>query len=237
VSTRALVIAHRGASAYKPENTLPAYQLAIDMRADMIEIDLHTTKDAAVVVAHDAELDRLGGVGEIGEVDLSVLRGFDAGDGEAVPTLDEVLDRFGAAIPFNLELKRGGERSYPGMEAAVARAVRSRGILEPTLFSSFYDPVLARLREAEPTARIALLISRRYPVDVLERAAALGAEAINPEDALVTEAFVDEARSAGLAVNVFTVDDPRRMEELLGWGVDGIFTNVPDRMRALVDAR
>ncbi len=235
MSVRPLVIAHRGASAYRPENTFPAYELAIEMRADMIEIDLHTTRDDAVVVAHDAELERLGGEGEIADVELSVLQRFDAGAGERVPTLDAVLDRFGAAIPFNLELKRGVERSYRGMEAAAAAAVRARGLLEPTLFSSFYDPVLARLRDAEAAARIALLVSRRYPADMIQRARALAAEAINPEDPLVTRDLIGAAHDAGLAVYVFTVDDPARMEQLLGWGADGLFTNRPDVMRELVD--
>ncbi len=114
--------------------------------------------------------------------------------------------------------------------------MRARGIAGRTLFSSFYDPVLARLREAAPEARIGLLISRRYPVRIVERARALGAEAIHPEAPLVDAALVDAAHEAGLAVYVFTVDDPPEMRRLLSLGVDGLFTNHPDRMRALVDA-
>ena len=104
---RPLVIAHRGASGQLAENTLPAYELAIEQRADMIEIDLHRTRDGATVIAHDEELSGLGGKGEIAAATLAEVRALDAGGGERVPTLDEVLDRFGERIPFNLELKRG----------------------------------------------------------------------------------------------------------------------------------
>lgn len=234
--SRPLVIAHRGASAYRPENTCAAYELAIEQHADMIEIDLHTTRDGVVVVAHDAELDRIGGRGEIGDVALPTLRQLDAGGGEPVPTLDEVLDRFGPRIPFNLELKQGGAGPYAGMPARTLAAVEGRGLLAETLFSSFYDPVLRALRDESREARIALLISRRAPARWLERARALGAEAINPELPLVDRALVETAHAAGLAVYVFTVDPESEMERLLALGVDGLFTNVPDRMRRLVGA-
>jgi len=231
------VIAHRGASAHRPENTMDAFALAIEQRADMIETDLHRTRDGAVVITHDEELAGLGGAGEIADATLDQIRALDAGGGARVPTLDEMLDAFGAKIDWNLELKKGTRAEYEGLEAIAIEAVRTRGIAGRTLFSSFYDPVLARLRALAPEARIALLISRKYPVRVVERAQALGAEAINPEAAIVDEALVRAAHGAGLAVYVFTVDDAAEMRRLLGMGVDGLFTNHPDRMRALVDGR
>jgi glycerophosphoryl diester phosphodiesterase len=234
VNSKPLVIAHRGASAYRPENTPSAYALAIEQRADMIEIDLHRTHDGALVVTHDAELAGLGGEGEIADASLAEVRALDAGDGQRVPTLDEVLDRFGSAIPFNLEIKRGVAAEYPELEQLALDAVSGRGLLAGTLFSSFYDPVLARLRAIAPPARIALLVSRRYPVDIVARARAVGAEAVNPEAPLVTRQLVDDLHAAGLAVYPFTVDAPERMAELLEWGVDGLFTNLPDRMRTML---
>lgn len=231
-----LVIAHRGASAQRPENTLPAFELAVSMRADMIETDLHRTRDGAVVITHDEELAGLGGRGEIADATLAEIRALDAGGGARVPTLDEMLDAFGARIAFNLEIKKGTRAEYEGIEEIAVEAVRSRGIADRTLFSSFYDPVLARLRALAPDARVGLLISRRYPVRIVERARALGAEAIHPEAPLVDAALVEAAHEAGLAVYVFTVDDPAEMRRLLGLGVDGLFTNHPDRMRELVDA-
>ena len=230
-----LVIAHRGASGHRPENTLPAYELAVEQGADMIEIDLHRTRDGAIVVAHDEELAGIGGQGEIAEATLAEVRALDAGAGESVPTLDEVLDGFAKRIPFNLELKRGKQADYPGLEQATLEAVNQRGLLPRMLFSSFYDPVLARLRALSPEARVALLISRKFPYRALERANALGAEALNPEDSLVTAKLVREAHAAGLAVYVFTVDEEAELRRFLDLGVDGIFTNHPDRLRAIVD--
>lgn len=228
------VIAHRGASAYRPENTLAAYELAIEQAADMIEVDLHRTRDGAVVIAHDAELVRIGGRGEIGDATLDEVRALDAGGGERVPTLDELLDVVGPRIPLNLELKQGGRGPYEGLPARTVAEVRARGLERQTLYSSFYDRVLQDLRRADSEARIALLISRRAPQRWVERAHALGAEAVNPELPLVDRDFVERAHGEGLAVYVFTVDPLEEMERLLGLGVDGLFTNVPDRMRRLV---
>lgn len=228
------VIAHRGASAYLPENTLAAYELAVAQQADMIEVDLHCTRDGEVVVVHDAELARIGGRGEVADASLAEVRSLDAGAGHRVPTLDELLDGFGSRIPLNLELKQAGRGAYPELPALAAAGVRRRGLLERTLFSSFYDPVLRELRRVEPAARIALLLSRRAPQGWVERAHALSAEAVNPELPLVDRAFVERAHAEGLAVYVFTVDPPDEMRRLLDLGVDGLFTNVPDRMRQLV---
>jgi glycerophosphoryl diester phosphodiesterase len=216
------------------ENTLPAYELAVEQRADMIEIDLHLTRDGAMVVAHDEDLSGLGGKGEIGEATLAEVRALDAGGGERVPTLHEVLDRFGERIPFNLELKRGGSTTYEGLEQAAVGAVRARGLLGRTLFSSFSDPVLERLRALAPEARLARLFSPRDPERPLERARAVGAEAINPWRGLVQPELVEAAHAEGLAVYVFTVDDEEEMRSLLDLGVDGIFTDFPDRLRALL---
>lgn len=230
-----LVIAHRGASGHRPENTLPAFALAVEQRADMIETDLHRTRDGAVVITHDEDLSGLGGSGEIADATLAELRALDAGDGESIPTLDEILDRFGPRIAFNLELKRGTAGAYAGLEEAALAAVSVRGLEQRTLFSSFYDPLLARLRALAPAARVGLLISRRYPQGAIARAQALGAEALHPEASLVEPALVEAAHAAGLAVYGFTVDAPAEMRRLLGMGVDGLFTNYPDRLRGILN--
>jgi glycerophosphoryl diester phosphodiesterase len=230
------VIAHRGASGTLPENTLPAYELAIDQRADMIEIDLHRTRDRETVVTHDESLAGLGGRGEIADADAAEVRALDAGGGEPVPTLDEVLDRFGGRIPFNLELKRGKHRRYEDLEAVALAAVERRGLLASTLFSSFDDPTLAALRRLSPRARLALLVSARTVGRAVERALALGAEAVNPSLFVATPELVEAAHREGLAVYVYTVDAEHDMQRLLDLGVDGLFTNFPERMRSLLDS-
>jgi glycerophosphoryl diester phosphodiesterase len=230
---RLLVIAHRGASGQRPENTLPAYELAVEQRADMIEIDLHRTRDGAIVITHDESLVALGGRGEIADATRAEVRALDAGEGECVPVLDEVLDRFGSHIPFNLELKCGRGGPYPGLERAALDAVIARDLLARTLFSSFSDRVLATLRELAPEVRIGVLVSPRAPLGWRERARAIGAEAVHLWAGLASADAVETAHADGLRVHVYTVDDPQQQRVLAERGVDGIFTNYPDRLHGL----
>lgn len=236
-----LVIAHRGASGDLPENTLGAFARAIAMGADMIETDLHLTRDGVVVIHHDASLARLGGRGEIRDHAASELAGLDASLGrgpfEQIPTLIDLLARFGEQIEWNLELKVGERAPYDGLETRVLAEVEARGLLPRMLLSCFEDEVLERLRAASPVARLAVLVSRQKPRRALDRAARVGAEAVNPHVALVDRDFVDAAHDAGLAVYPYTANDRAEMIRLLECGVDGIITNHPDRLRTLVDAR
>jgi glycerophosphoryl diester phosphodiesterase len=229
-----LVIAHRGASGERPENTLGAYALAIEQRADMIEIDLHRTRDGAIVIAHDERLAGLPNGREIAESTLAEVRAVDAGGGERVPTLDEVLDGFAARIPFNLEVKRGVAAEYTGIEAETLAALADRGLGSSILFSSFEDGSLARLRAASAQARIGVLVSGRAPERWLDRCAAVGAEAVHFWKGLASAQAVSEAHRAGLAVYVYTVDDPAEMRRLIERGCDGLFTNFPSRMRQML---
>ncbi len=231
-----LVIAHRGASGYRPENTLSAFQLAVDQGVDMIEIDLHLSRDDAIVVRHDENLASLGLKREIRAVELAQIQSLDAGDGEKIPTLDEVLDRFGSEIAFNLEIKTASDGAYLGLEEAVLEAVDGRGLLESILFSAFCDGVLGRLRALSSRARLAVLVSARRPAGALERARAVGAEALNPWFGLASADWIDAAHAEGFAVYPYTVDAPTDIRRCLEAGVDGLFTNYPDRLRELVGA-
>jgi glycerophosphoryl diester phosphodiesterase len=230
-----LVIAHRGSSGERPENTLPAYELAVAQRADMIEIDLHRTRDGAIVIYHDEELAALGGRGEIADATLAEVRALDAGEGLRVPTLDEVLEGFGRRIPFNLELKQSLRGPYEGLEDLTLQRVEAMGILDQTLFSSFYDPVLEVLRRRSPKARIGVLVSGRAPEGWRERARRFGAEAVHFWVGLATPEAIAAAHGDGLKVHVYTVDHPDEMRRLIDRRVDGIFTNYPRRMRSLLE--
>jgi glycerophosphoryl diester phosphodiesterase len=222
-------IAHRGASRQAPENTVEAFELAVAQGAHMIETDLHLTRDGQVVLVHD---DEIGGA-PIGELSLEQIHEMrpDA------PTLEQLLDGFGDRIRFNLEFKRPRSGAYPGLEAHVLREVERRDLVGPTLFSCFYDPVLATLRGLSAKARIGLLISRRAPIEIEKRARALGAEAIHPELELVTTEMVRSAHHVGFKVHVFTADDRDDQSRLLDMGVDGIFTNLPGQLRDLLSER
>jgi glycerophosphoryl diester phosphodiesterase len=231
---RPLVIAHRGSSGYRPENTFSAFELAVEQRADMIETDLHRSRDGATVIRHDEELASLGGSADIGDSDLAAIETLDAGDGQPVPTLDAMLDRFGPQIPFNLEIKRGPHGPYPGLEAVALKAVVERGLIDSTLFSSFDDQVLSTLRDGNDEARLAVLVSPRAPKRPFQRVNAVGAEALNPWRGLVDAEIVALAHSEGLAVYPYTVNEVDDMRRMLDLGVDGMFTNFPDQLRALL---
>lgn len=235
------MIAHRGASAYQPENTLRAYSLAVEQAADMIEIDLHLSRDGVVVVSHDAKLEHFGAEGEICDRSLAELRELDAGRGwdapAQIPTLTEALDGFGDRIPFNLEIKwSDAHGDYAGLEAMALEEVERRGLLEQTLFSSFRDSVLAELRRLSPGVRLAALAEPRSPGSLLERAQEVGAEAVNPHFIMILadEQLIASAHEAGLAVYSYTVNESEHMRDLLDRGVDGLFTNHPDVMRSLL---
>ncbi|HIF95304.1 MAG TPA: hypothetical protein EYQ60_19590 [Myxococcales bacterium] len=237
--TRPLVIAHRGSSGERPENTLPAFERAIEQKADMIETDLHLSRDGVVVIHHDADLKRLGVAGEIRDYTAAELFAMDAAPGLKevlpLPSLLDLLDGFGDRMHFNLELKvAADDAEYPGLEERVVAAVEERGLLPRMLFSSFYDPVLARLRATSSAARIALLISPRAPVAVFERADRVSAEAINPDVRLVTNELVAEAHDSGLCVYPYTANEVGEMERLLDCGVDGIITNHPAMLHAVL---
>ena len=222
-------IAHRGASVDRPENTLPAFELAVEQGADMIETDLHLLRDGAVALYHDDDL-----AGRpVGAHSLAELRARlpDA------PTLETTLDSLGQRIDWNLEIKAPRAGPYEGLEARVLGEVRRRGILGRTLFSSFSDAVLKTLRALEPRARLGTLVSARFPEGILQRAASVSAEAVHLDLRLATEERVREAHRAGYQVNVWTVDSPDDQRRLIGYGVDGIFTNLPARLRELLRAQ
>ena len=224
-----LNIAHRGASQDALENTLEAFDLAVEQGADMIETDLHLLRDGAIALYHD---DEIAGTA-VGALDLAELRARLP----RAPTLQETLDRCGARIPFNLEIKSPPTGDYAGLEKLVLREVGERGLLARTLFSSFSDSVLAKLRELEPKARLGTLVWIRQPGKPIERALAVGGEAVHFHVLLANESAVRDAHAAGLRVNVYTVDDPEVQLRLRGYGVDGIFTNRPAQLAKLLSTR
>lgn len=215
-------IAHRGASVDELENTLEAFALAIEQGADMIETDLHLLRDGVIALYHD---DEIGGA-PVGSLTLAELRQRLP----RAPTLKETLDRFGERIAWNLEIKSPPTGDYAGLERLVLDDVRRRGLLARTLFSSFSDTVLARLRELESRARLGTLVWIRQPGDILGRASRVRSEAVHLHLLLATEERVREAHDAGFRVNVYTVDDPEAQRRLASYGVDGIFTNLPAKL-------
>jgi glycerophosphoryl diester phosphodiesterase len=232
-----LNIAHRGASADFPENTLAAFAGAIVADADMCELDVHRTADGEIVVIHDDTINRTSdGRGKVAELTLAQLKKFSAGAwfatsfaAERIPLLREVLDLVKERCALNIELKA------PGVASQVCTVIREARVEDSALVSSFNAEALADVRALAPEIRVGLLTSR-MPERSLERAVQLKAAAINPAFELVSAAFCSHARRYGLAIYPWTADDPDVMRKLINAGVDGIMTNHPARLRAVIES-
>lgn len=224
------VMAHRGASAAHPENTLAAFTGARDLGADWVELDVRRSADAALMVHHDAHL--AGGAALV-ETDRDQIPA-------QVPDLAEALE---ACRPMgvNIEIKNGlPDPDFDETGRLVADLVvdllEGRGRSDRVIVSSFHLPTIDRVRRRDPSIPTGWLLADRGAVDeLMARAADRGHAAVHPPESMVDAAFVDAAHRAALGVNVWTVDDPSRMAELVELGVDGIITNVPDLARRVVD--
>jgi glycerophosphoryl diester phosphodiesterase len=229
------VIAHRGASADAPESTEAAIRLAFRMRADLVELDVQLTADHRLVIFHDERLERTtNGQGWLRHRRYAELARLDAGAwfaprfaGQRVLLVSRVL-RMTAPRRLNLELKRTAQPRR--LIESLVRCVRRARATGRVLVSSFESSLLERLHAVEPMVALALLC-RRAPRQALQRAARLGCVALHPHISLVTPSLVAEARAAGLRLHAWTVDEPRQALRLARWGVDGVFTNRPDRIR------
>lgn len=235
-----LIIAHRGASAEAPENTLAAFRLALEQGSDGIELDVHLSADDAIVVCHDETLERTTtGTGAILEQTSGQLRTYDAGRwfgerfaGEPLPLLDEVLDLVPPSVSVNIEIK---DYSQPRINRRVLELLERRNRLGSVFFSSFDHVCMADLKRLEPRARIGLLYDEA-PVDYRSFFASQGVEgyALHPFHGFVNPEYAKEAGERGLAMFPWTVDDPERMKELVQAGVTGIITNKPALLRELL---
>jgi glycerophosphoryl diester phosphodiesterase len=224
------VIAHRGASAAAPENTIEAFHLAKELGADWVELDARRTLDGQVVVHHDANLADGRVIVELERHDLP----------EDVCDLAAALDAC-AGMQVNIEIKNWPlDPDFDPTERVaeqVVELVQTRGAQGEVLVSCFHYPTLQRVRELDPSIPTAFLhVSMDKPwSELAAEVAADGHAALHPWDPIVDAGYVDAARGAGLEVNVWTVDDPDRMRDLVGFGVGGLCTNVPDVARALLD--
>jgi glycerophosphoryl diester phosphodiesterase len=212
------VIAHRGASGHAPENTIAAFDLALAQGADVLEVDVRLFGDGELLTLHDPTLDRTTGGRR---------------DHPAAPAAFEaVLDRYGADARFLVDLKEPA----PAWEGRVVEAIERRGIGRRTMVQSFDLEALERLHRAAPWLAIAALYGREASVGLDAGAIPPFARAVGIHHPNVDADFVAAAQERGLAVHPWTVDDVAEAERLLALGVDALITNVPDVVRALVDA-
>jgi glycerophosphoryl diester phosphodiesterase len=242
---RPLVIAHRGASAERLENTLSAFARARALGADGIELDTMRCRSGEVVVFHDDDLERLAGRRErIRDLPLAALREVALEGGERIPTLDEVLAALGPLELVNVELKSEertgagwlGVLRDDGLPAAVAGVLERHQLGARVLVSSFDPLLLGRFRAAAPDVLTGLLFHRDESRPLREAWAApvVRPDALHPDARMVSARAVARWRRGGRAVNVWTVDDPREIACLAALGVDGIITNRPDVARRVL---
>ena len=219
------IIAHRGASGHAPENTLAAFQLALDQKADGIELDVMLSADKQVVVIHDETVDRTtNGSGRVRDLTLAQLQKLDAGEEEIVPTLEEVLDRFGGKYLINIELKNY-TTVFDDLPVRVAQTVKSFDLMDTVFFSSFNPFNLPRLRKRLPDAKLGLLTlpeQARSWVWKLVRY-----DALHPYFDDVDEELVATNHARMKKVHVWTVDEPEDILRMAKLGVDSIITNFP----------
>lgn len=218
-----IVIAHKGACGYAPENTLLSFQRAIDLGAHMIELDLHETVDGELVCIHDSSVDRTtNGSGEVHSFTYRELQKLDAGEGQYIPLLEEVLKLCFGKLQVNIELK------VIGVEKKVLDLVERLNMLNDIIVSSFYHGTLVAIKEMNETTSTAILV--KDPMDdFVQYALNLRANAINPNYQLVNQEMVAESHHAGLKVYPWTVNNSHEMKQLYTVGVDGVITDYPDR--------
>ena len=236
-----LVVAHRGASAELPENTLDAFRGALEAGADVVETDVRLTSDGVPVVMHDAHVSRVtDGQGLIHEMTLAEVKRLDASGGRGpraeVPTLAEVLELVKGRAGINLEIKNiPGEPGFDSpreatVEAAIADLGRV-GFTGPVLVSSFNWLTIERSKEVAPDLATGFLtVAGVAPSASLVYARGAGHQYVLPQVAALLDAgpdFPGEAHAAGVRVGTWTVDDPEVARRLFTWGVDAVATNDP----------
>lgn len=236
-------IAHRGASAYYPENTLPSFEGAIAMGADMVELDVQLTSDKEVVVFHDEKISRCtNGRGRIADYTLAKLKKLDAGSWYSkdfkdtrIPTLAEVLSICKNKIAVNIEIKTEAvsRMCFGGIEEKCLKIVEQSGMGKHVVFSSFDPRAIMHLKQIDYTITVAVLFEKKHygsklPSDIIE---SVGADAFNCSSSEFNQKWLTNVKLNNIPVNIYTVNDAKNMKRFLKIGVSGIFTNKPDILK------
>lgn len=232
-------VAHRGASGYAPENTIAAFDKAVEMKADYIEIDVQRSKDGELVIIHDTTVDRTTeGTGYVKDLTFEQLRNLDAGSwkgeqfsGEKIPTFDEILDRYHGKIGILIELK--APELYPGIEESVAEELKERNLDKPqnekTIIQSFNFESMKKMNELLPKVPIGVLTSSKaHTTEQALKDFAAYADYFNPSYGIVTKDLVHQVHSLGMKISSWTVRSHESADFLLDMGVDAIITDYPD---------
>jgi glycerophosphoryl diester phosphodiesterase len=216
-------LGHRGARALAPENTLAGMRAGMNAGADGVEFDVQRTSDGHLVVFHDDDLKRICGVGG------------PQFSGELIPTLDELIETLPASAFLNIEAKRFRFRS-DGLEAGIVQAIRRHNLLGRCIVSSFNPILLWRMGRMDRSIPLGLLYAPDEPPGLNRGWPRYGLRlaALHPYHEQVTAKLLQQTRGRGQQINTWTVNEPAEMRRLLGLGVDGIITDRPDLLSALL---
>jgi len=234
-----LVIAHRGASSYAPENTFAALDLAIQMGVSHIELDVHSTRDSHIVVIHDETVDRTtNGAGPVTSHTLAALKALDAGSwfggtfsGERIPTFSEVLQRYKGRVHIHTEIK--GHSAH--LSQRTVDLVRMHGMAERVTITSFQKARLEETHAYAPELPTGWLVAEVSDA-VIAQARVLGLTQICPRANAVTPELIDRLHAEGFVVRAWGVATEDLMRQVVKAGADGMTVNFPDKLIAYLNS-
>lgn len=243
-----IIIAHRGASAYYPENTMIAFEKAVEMGAEMIEMDVMLSKDGIPIVFHDAKLNQhTNGNSYVKYYTLKELKELDAGSwfnpkfsNQKIPTLEEVLHFASGKIALNIEIKTEAvsDQIKNGVEEKVLQLVKEHGMQKHVLFSSFDYRAVRHFKRLDANIPVALLYeknqsNRLLPHQLVKK---YNVDAFNCSYRQLKKKWIADINKYNIPAFIYTVDSKRRMQKLIAGGVTGIFTNKPDLLKSVVQS-
>lgn len=221
---RVLRIGHRGAAGHAPENTLAAIRAGIALGVDFVEVDIRGTADSVLVALHDETVERTcNGRGRVDRLSLPDLRMLDAGNGERIPTIEEVLKETSGKTGVILELKVAGV----GQQAV--ELTRRTGFRGDVIYASFLHHELRHVRSVEPAASLLVLFGQ-LPHDPVGRAMEYEPSHVGLRHDTATRRLVEAFHRRHLLVFVYTANNPRDMRRVLSLGIDGVISNFPERI-------
>lgn len=229
-SREMMIVAHRGASAKEPENTMRAFAKAVELRANMIEFDVHVCASGEVVIIHDYTLERTtNGYGEVAKTPLAGLQRLDAGLGEHIPTLQKVLDTFRGQIKLDIELK-GKHTGEPVAALLHEYIYHYKWPVSDIVVTSFLPEELKRVHAIMPVVRLGLLFDEGEPIvydDAIYHYIGIPIKSL-------TSDVVKNAHARDVQVFVYTVNDPADIRYAQQCGVDGIISDKPELVRSIL---
>jgi glycerophosphoryl diester phosphodiesterase len=240
---QSLVFGHRGAQAYAPMNTLPAFELAVAQGAHGIELDVQLSRDGYPMIMHNLTIDKTtDGSGRIAQKTLKQLKALDAGSwfdpkfaNTRIPTLDEVFEAVGKQVFINVEIKSKSVVTN-GVEQVITNCIIRHNMQTRVIVSSFNPHALMRFRALMPDVPLGFLYKPETPYDLQWVAANVPHEAYHPREEIITPELMADAARAGHLINAWVVNDLKRARELHDMGVRGHITDKPDVIRAAIDS-